>query len=677
MTLRRKTFIIIGITLIGLLGVLYLTSSSVLLKGYRDLEQQTTSQNLQRVQAALTEEINNLSVQTNDYAQWDDTYNFLQTHNEDYTLTNFTIDTYSYLKLNIIIVVDNNYNILYHGAYNPDEGVISTAPESLIKQLSSDSVLLKHTDTESRVSGLLLLPETPVFIASRPVRTSAGTGPIMGSLIFGRYLNQAKVQQLSQLTNININLFSQFDPTLPVDYQRARTALSGGNLPFIQPMDKQTIAGYISLNDINNQPILLLRIDSPRDIYRQGEIGLRALMFSLILISFVYSGVTLLLLNNLILKPLVKLSHSASVIAQKGNFIERIPTKGEDELTSLATAINGLLQTLEQHSQQIERSYDADRRLAQYHSATEVSRILMSSMNEIKILEQVPTLLQNRFELYFVGVFLIDESGEYAVLRTGSQNMLPEGFRLSVGGSSTTGWVTANRQPRVYQSETRDEELNIIRLPLSRSELSVPLITQNKILGALTLQSTRPGAFDENDISIYQVIASNLAIALENADKLHKIQTELDEIQTLHRQYLSRTWAEVSRIPEGLSFTYEDNKQAEKSENQNIIEIPVELRGQEIGQLTMEVEQDALSPQELTLVQAITSEAATTLESIRLLEDTQRRAERERLVAQITRAVRASTDVETVLMNAIRELGRSLRASEGEIRLRSTTDEAQ
>ena len=193
----------------------------------------------------------------------------------------------------------------------------------------------------------------------------------------------------------------------------------------------------------------------------------------------------------------------------------------------------------------------------------------------------------------------------------------------------------------------------------------------------MTLQSTRPGAFDENDISIYQVIASNLAIALENADKLHKIQTELDETQTLHQQYLSRTWAEVSRIPEELSFTYEDNKQADNGENQNIIEIPVELRGQEIGQLTMEVEQDALSPQELTLVQAITSEAATTLESIRLLEDTQRRAERERLVAQITRAVRASTDVETVLMNAIRELGRSLRASEGEIRLRSTTDEAQ
>ena len=401
------------------------------------------------------------------------------------------------------------------------------------------------------------------------------------------------------------------------------------------------------------------------------------LMLSLVVVSIVYSGVTLLLLNNLILKPLAKLSHSASVVAQTGNFTERIPAKGEDELTSLATAINGLLQTLEHHSQQIERSYDADRRLAQYHSATEVSRILISSMNEIKILEQVPTLLQNRFELYFVGVFLIDESGEYAVLRSGSQNMLPEGFRLSVGGSSTTGWVTANRQPHVYQSETRDEELNIIRLPLSRSELSVPLITQNKILGALTLQSTRPGAFDENDISIYRVIANNLAIALENADKLHKIQTELDEIQTLHRQYLSRTWAEVSRIPEGLSFTYEDNKQAEKSENQNIIEIPVELRGQEIGQLTMEMEQDALSPQELTLVQAITSEAATTLESIRLLEDTQRRAERERLVAQITRAVRASTDVETVLMNAIRELGRSLRASEGEIRLRSTTDEAQ
>lgn len=397
----------------------------------------------------------------------------------------------------------------------------------------------------------------------------------------------------------------------------------------------------------------------------------------LVVVSIVFSGLTLLLLNYMVIKPITQLSYSANVIAQKGIFTERIPAKGKDELTSLATAINGLLQTLEQHSHQIERSFDADRRLAQYHSATEVSRILISSLSEIKILEQVPTLLQNSFELYFIGVFLIDESGEYAVLRSGSQNMLPEGFRLSVGGSSTTGWVAANRQPRVCQSENRNEELNIIRLPLSRSELSVPIITQNKILGALTLQSTRPDAFDENDISIYQVIAGNLAIALDNVDKLHKIQIELDEIQTLHRQYLSRTWAEVTRIPEELSFTYEDKKQAENSGNGTIIEIPVELRGQEIGKLTMEVERDSLSPQDIALAQAITSETATTLESIRLLEDTQRRAERERLVAQITRAVRASTDVETVLMNAIRELGRSLRASEGEIRLRSTTDEAQ
>lgn len=669
MTLRQRTALIVGLTLIGLVTILYFVSRGVLISGYQKLEQQNTKQNLQRVQSALEEELNRLSRQTNDYAMWDDSYDFVLTLNTEYTPTNFPIETFVGTNINIAIITDNEGKVLFQSNYDPTNEQLQTIPESLLRQLTTDSILINHTSTESQIAGFILLPEGPLMLASRPIRTSLGEGPIVGSMIFGRYLDEAGMTWLSQLTNLSITLATTAKAEQLVDFQKARRFLSINNPSYIQPIDSHTISGYLLLSDIHDNPAFILRIDLPRGIYQQGIASLNYLVISLVLVSLVASLVTLVLLNYQIINPLSRLSREAIKIGLTEAFANRILVKGHDELASLAKAINGLLESLERHTRAVEHSFDPHRRLAQYQSAAEVARIITGLLSQKEILEQVPVLLHNQFELYFIGVFLTDKQGRIASLRSSTSAMLREGYQLTVGGASTTGWAIAYKLPRIGQKTSQTDEFQIIRLPLSQTELSLPLICQNQVLGALTIQSTQPDAFDNNDISIFQVIASSIAIALYNASHLGGLQKELDDIKSLYQQYIQRSWSEVAQHSEKLSYTFEDQSEITDNYVSHPVQIPIELHGQQIGNIELEINKPELSPQELNLVEAITSEAAGALENIRLLEDTQRRAERERLLTEISRAVRSSTDIEVILKTAIRELSRSLHAAQGEIQL--------
>ena len=129
--------------------------------------------------------------------------------------------------------------------------------------------------------------------------------------------------------------------------------------------------------------------------------------------------------------------------------------------------------------------------------------------------------------------------------------MVAAGHRLKVGGDSMIGWAAANLQPRIALDINREDGLtSVVRfnnpyLPDTRSELALPIISKQAVLGALTIQSTIEAAFDQDDITVLQSIASSLANAIENARLFAQIQTNLNEISILHRQYLRREWIQV------------------------------------------------------------------------------------------------------------------------------------
>jgi GAF domain-containing protein len=323
------------------------------------------------------------------------------------------------------------------------------------------------------------------------------------------------------------------------------------------------------------------------------------------------------------------------------------------------------------------RTNDLERRLLQLRTAAEISRTIGAVLQPKELMDQVVDLVQTRFKLYYVGVFLLDKTGEYAVLQSGSgeagKMMLSEGHRLEVGGNSMIGWTTAHRQARI----ALDVGAEAVRfqnphLPETRSELALPILKGSQTLGAMTVQSTQAKAFDQDDITILQSIADSLAIALENARLFSEVQSNLDEIQTLHHQYLAQAWSEASTHLREMSYSFEQTPpqtSLEPSETQSSLEVPLVLRDQVIGNLTLETKHGNLTPEERAFIDSVTTQATLALENVRLLEETQRRAERERITAHVSSHVWASNDIHAILRTALKELGDSLQVSEGSIQL--------
>jgi GAF domain-containing protein len=315
---------------------------------------------------------------------------------------------------------------------------------------------------------------------------------------------------------------------------------------------------------------------------------------------------------------------------------------------------------------------DLDRRLLQIRTVAEITSKVQGVLDQEQLIIQMVNLVRDRFGLYYVGVFLLDPRQEYAVLRAGTgdagQKMVAEGHKLAVGGDSMIGWCIANRQARIALDVGQDPvRFNNPFLWRTRSELALPILHSDTVLGAVTVQSDQGAAFDEDDILLLQGIADNLASALQNAQLFSQVQSSLQEIQGMHRQYLARAWGEVQLGSEGqLSYTFD---QPTLPDPRSTIEVPLVLREAVIGRLLLETDQASLSSEEKKLVDAVANQAALALENARLLHESQRWAERERTASLISSQVWSSPDVDTILRTAIQELGRSLRATEGIIQL--------
>jgi GAF domain-containing protein len=179
------------------------------------------------------------------------------------------------------------------------------------------------------------------------------------------------------------------------------------------------------------------------------------------------------------------------------------------------------------------------RRSVQLRTAAEVSRAVSGVLDPDRLIREVVDLVREGFDLYYVGLFLVDESGEWAVLHAGTGEaghiQLEQGHRLQVGGDSMIGWCVANAQARIALDVAKETSRFINPLlPDTRSEMALPLISRGGVIGAMTIQGTQSAAFSHEDISVLQAMADQLANAIHNAKLFEERSQRTDELRTLH-----------------------------------------------------------------------------------------------------------------------------------------------
>jgi sensor domain CHASE-containing protein len=308
MTLRKKILVAISLTFVCLIIFLYITSRIILLRNFAELEEQNTRLDVKRALAALFNELSILNSINSDWAGWDDTYAFIVDVNEDYINTNIVDDTFTTLKLNFMIFINSSGKIVFGKGFDLHNEEEIPIPKKLQEHLSKDSLLLRHPDTKSYIAGIVLLPEAPLLVTSRPILNSKDEGPIRGTLIMGRYLDSNEIERLARITQLSLTVFRYNDPQVPPDFQVAHSLLSEKSPIIVKPLNKHSIGGYALIKDIYGNPAITLRVDKPREIYKQGKSTIIYFILLFLAVGLMFGLTTIFILEKLVISRMIQLS---------------------------------------------------------------------------------------------------------------------------------------------------------------------------------------------------------------------------------------------------------------------------------------------------------------------------------------------------------------------------------
>jgi GAF domain-containing protein/HAMP domain-containing protein len=411
--------------------------------------------------------------------------------------------------------------------------------------------------------------------------------------------------------------------------------------------------------------------------------------------------VAALLVTRGIAIPLSNLAETAARVAA-GDLEESVLVEGQGEIAGLAQAFNdttirlrGLVEELEQRVGR--RTRVLERRTAYLEAAAEVGRAAASILDTDRLMRQVVELIRERFGLYYVGLFRVDETGEWAVLQAGTgqagQAMLARGHRIQVG-EGMIGWSIANAESRVAERAEADEvRLTIPELPETRSEAALPMRSRGRVLGALTVQSNRPEAFGVGLLTVLQTMADQVAVALDNARLFAESQEAIDAQRRAYGEISREAWGELLRtqptrgfyrnkqglapITDARQWQQVASSNPEEEESTHILQVsrPITVREQVIGVINARKPPEAGQwvEEEVDLLETLVNRLEEALEGARLHEQTQSRARREQMARQITEKVRAAPDIETIAQTAAEELVRALGGARGFVQLRTET----
>jgi GAF domain-containing protein len=352
---------------------------------------------------------------------------------------------------------------------------------------------------------------------------------------------------------------------------------------------------------------------------------------------------------------------------EQGDLSQRVPVTGTDELATVAAQFNHMVSRFDELQATLEKQ--VAERTRQLSATNEVGRVASSILDPDELLSKVINLLAEQFDYYFAAFYLLDPGGKWAELKeaTGETGYVlkQNRHRLDITEKSMVATCIREKSPRILQN-TGDEKQRMENplLPYTRSEIALPLIVSDRVLGALNVQSTKASDFNLEVIETLQNMANHVAIALDNARLFQEAQQSIREMRAVQQQYLLQGWSGISVRNEDLEYGIGE---AGDTASQ-IIQTHISLRDQILGQITLEGNEE-WTPEQQNLVDAIANQAAVALENARLVLESRQIATRERTLAEINSKVWSSTTIDGVLQTVIKELGRRLDASSATIEL--------
>lgn len=443
------------------------------------------------------------------------------------------------------------------GAY-PDMYLVSTTDLTGYNVARSDDVAPKDYSSREWFQGAKagsltfqsLIGATsnkPALVAAMPISSA---GVITGVGMFASELTVIR-------TEVNASRIGQTGDAYVIDDKDVAVAFTDPTMPITQLNKlesfpqvsalRQGIRGQYDFTDQNGvaQRAYLdvlpngwgIIVQQQRDELLSSLQLFRQLAIAIVVIGLIILVVLAWFIIRRALRPIGALTETATAITA-GDLSRAAPIEREDEIGLLARAFNMMTTRLRELIDSLETRVEM--RTAQIQAGADVGRAATSILNTDQLLKQIAALITERFGFYYAGVFTLDSTGRWAVLREASGPgdtglVLKEaGHKLEVGGKSMVSTAIVKRAPHIAL-DVGAEPVRFVNplLPDTRSEIALPLIVGTRVLGALDVQSTQPAAFDQTSATVLQAMADQIATALNNAAQYQHEQTRAEQITSL------------------------------------------------------------------------------------------------------------------------------------------------
>jgi GAF domain-containing protein/HAMP domain-containing protein len=547
----------------------------------------------------------------------------------------------------------------------------------------------------------------PALVISVPIRRTLGT--IVGVAMFasdlddiGQEVRATRVGEtgyayvVDGLNQVVAHPIPEYAAEfLDLDYYPAVFEMRAGHTGLLTFVDEEGVAWRASVTELDNGWGVL--VQQQEDELLATVEGMSRIAWVVVTVGgLLLAGLTLLIVRQTV-QPIRSLTDTATAIAA-GDLDRVAAVESEDEVGALARSFNSMTRQLREligglEQQVADRTRQLEQRSAYLEATAEVGRAAASMLDRQRLVQQVVELIRDRFDLYYVGLFLSDSDGEWAVLAAGTgeagRMMLARGHRIQVG-QGMVGWSVAHGNWRVAEEAAADAvRLATPELPETRSEAALPLRSRGRTLGALTVQHTQPGAFDPDTMAVLQTMADQVAVALDNAALFAESEEALGVLRRAYGEVSRQSWRELAQARPDWGYRWRGSAQGDgrraggelvpveagvegtPGDDDRSLAIPLKVRDEVIGVLGFRKRTGEANwtQEEIGLLETMTGQLEVALESARLYQDTQRRAAEEQLLGEVTARMRETLDVDTVLQTAIQEIGAALGLSRVEVRM--------
>lgn len=367
-----------GLTIVAMALAINWVSRGYLLARFSELGMQFAREDMQRLRNAVSNELDELNSTVWDWSAWDATYAYVQTPNKPYEDGNLNTATFLTLKINLLAIVKTNGEVAWGRVCDLASKTLAPLPADAASQLRPGAPLVDHRDLTGRAGGLIALGGRPFIVCARPILTSANEGPIRGTLVMGRHLDEPYVRHLGRLVGVAAEVIPA---SAPAAQDLIARATLGAECISVRPRDGGTLEAVTLLDDLHGHPCAVLRTIQVRRIYQMAETAVAYFVLMLVIGCLAIGLTGFLVLERNVVRRLTALHRDVMTMDAAGETSHRLSTGVNDEVGMLAGAFNRLLDTIGRYvalqrnaNTQLERRV-AERTAALNESQAEIRRL--------------------------------------------------------------------------------------------------------------------------------------------------------------------------------------------------------------------------------------------------------------------------------------------------------------